>query len=98
VVHAQGKVALQYHRADVATRDSVASIVHIIDSVLCNTPLRNALFHPTNVAIRLFGGFVFTPIALVEFTALAMKRRATKPTAAAPNEEAPVMPLLCQVS
>jgi len=76
---AQEELAAQYESMDFATRDSVASIVGIIDSVLRNTLLRNALFREANVALWSFGSFVFTLDALIKFTVLVKKPPATKP-------------------
>ena len=63
-----------YDNTAETTRNTVAGVVGIIDSVSATTHVRNALFRPDNVAIWKFGDFVFTPEAALAFA--AQKRRA----------------------
>ena len=55
----------EYDNATRTTRNTVAGVVAIIDSVFGTTQIRKALFSPDNVAVWKFGDFVFTPEALV---------------------------------
>ena len=67
-----------YDNATWTTRNTVAGVVGIIDSVFTGTnQVRNALFTPDNVAVWKFGEFVFTPEALMAFAALK-KRQASR--------------------
>ena len=68
------RLCAEYDAADPATRDTVAGVVDIIDYVFAGTQLRNALFSAANVAIWRFGGFVYTPHAMVTFAALKKRR------------------------
>ena len=54
-----------YDNATCTTRNTVAGVVGIIDSVFSTTRVRKVLFSPDNVAVWKFGDFVFTPTALV---------------------------------
>ena len=63
-----------YHNTAEPTRNTVAGVVGIIDSVCATTHVRNALFRPDNVAIWKFGDFVYTPEAALAFA--AQKREA----------------------
>ena len=63
-----------YHNTAEPTRNTVAGVVGIIDSVCATTHVRNALFRPDNVALWKFGDFVYTPEAALAFA--AQKREA----------------------
>ena len=54
-----------YDNATCTTRNTVAGVVGIIDSVFSTTRVSKVLFSPDNVAVWKFGDFVFTPTALV---------------------------------
>ena len=58
-----------YDNATWTTRNTVAGVVGIIDSVFGTTRVSKTLFSPDNVAVWKFGDFVFTPEALVAFAA-----------------------------
>ena len=62
----------EYERAG-TTRDTVAGVVGIIDSVFGTTQVRKALFSPDNLAVWKFGDFAFTPEALAAL--VAQKKR-----------------------
>ena len=63
------RLRTEYDDATRTTRNTVAGVVGIIDSVFGTTRVSKTLFSPDNVAVWKFGDFVFTPEALVAFAA-----------------------------
>ena len=70
-VAALPRLRAEYNAAHRDTRDTVAGVVGIIDSASGNAKLRDALVNPINLARWCFGGFVYTPQALITLSALS---------------------------
>ena len=70
-VAALPRLRAEYNAAHRVTRDTVAGVVGIIDSAFGSAKLREALFNPINLARWCFGGFVYTPQALITLSALS---------------------------
>ena len=68
----------EYNAADRDTRDTVAGVVAIIDSAFGSAKVRDALLNPINLARWCFGGFVYTPQALITLSTLS-NQGAVKP-------------------
>ena len=77
-VAALPRLRAEYNAADGDTRDTVAGVVGIIDSVFGSAKVRDALLNPINLARWCFGGFVYTPQALITLSTLS-KQGAVKP-------------------
>ena len=77
-VAALPRLRAEYNAAHRVTRDTVAGVVGIIDSAFGSAKLREALFNPINLARWCFGGFVYTPQALITLSALS-KQGTVKP-------------------
>ena len=70
-VAALPRLRAEYNAADGDTRDTVAGVVGIIDSVFGSAKVRDALLNPINLARWCFGGFVYTPQALITLSTLS---------------------------